>query len=44
MATAYPSPFAETLSVALTGSARAVAATATLLTAAGQPITARLCS
>lgn len=38
VATAYPSPFAETLSVALPGAAAAVAATATLLTAAGQPI------
>ncbi|MFD1468940.1 FG-GAP repeat domain-containing protein [Hymenobacter caeli] len=38
VATAYPSPFAETLSVALPGAAEAVAATATLLTAAGQPI------
>ena len=38
VAPAFPSPFAETLSVALPGAAEAVAATATLLTAAGQSI------
>ncbi|AWM33123.1 FG-GAP repeat domain-containing protein [Hymenobacter nivis] len=41
VATACPSPFAETLSVALPGAVGAVAATAALLTTAGSPSTAR---